>query len=231
MSAKDPNQSSSRVVSAVGGALYVAIIALGIYEEFFVRNRLVVTGNAVATAKNLAAMQPLWRTGVAAEIVLLICAITLTAILFILLRPVSRGLALLVVFFNLVSVAVEGVAALFLVIALFPLGNAAYLKAFGSDQLAAIASMAIRAHSYGFSVALIFFGCECLLLGYLIFKSGFLPKTIGVLMAAAGVAYLTHSFTLILIPKLTSVFVPAIFLPAFVGESSFAMWLLLKGVK
>jgi len=222
---------SSRVVSAAGGALYVAIIALGVCEEFFIRGRLIVAGDAVATAKNLEAMQPLWRAGVASELVLLICAVALTAIFFVLLRPVSRGLALMMVFFNLVSIAVEGVAALFLAVALFPLGDAAYLKAFDSGQLAAMTSMSIRAHGYGFSVALIFFGCECLLLGYLIFKSGYLPKTIGILMAAAGLSYLTHSFTLIAVPRLASVLFPAIFFPAFVGESSFAMWLLLKGVK
>src|SRR5207245_4160483 len=111
---------------------------------------------------------------------------------------------------NLVSLSVEAVAALDLVAALFPLGNAGYLKAFPPEQLYAMASLAIKSHSYGFGVALIFFGCTCLILGYLIFKSGFLPKALGVLMQIAGLSYLTDSFALILAPTFATRIFPAV---------------------
>lgn len=223
-------EASPRALARIGGLLYLIIIVIGIFGEAFVRGRIVVAGDAAATAANLRSMEPLWRFGIAAEFVLLSCAIALTLIFFVLLRPVSRDIAYLAVFFNLVSIAVEAVAALNLVAALFPLGNASYLRAFAPEQLYAMASLAVKAHSYGFGVALIFFGFECLILGYLIFKSGFLPKTIGVLMQIAGWCYLINSFALILAPAFANRIFPAILLPCFVGEASLCLWLLVKGV-
>jgi len=79
-------------------------------------------------------------------------------------------------------------------------------------------------------VSLIFFGCFCLLVGYLIFRSGYLPKTIGILMQIAGVCYLTNSFALVLSPALANRLFPAILVPAFIGEASLCLWLLVKGV-
>jgi len=223
-------ETSPQLYARIGGALYLVIIVLGIFEEAFVRDRLIVSGNAAATAANIKSMESLWRLSIAAEFFLLICAITLLAILFVLLRPISRHLALLAVFFNLVSIAVEAAITLNLVAALFPLGDAAYLKAFAPEQLYAMAMLAIRSQSYGFGVALIFFGCFCLIAGHLIFRSGYLPKTIGILMQIAGLCYLTDSFALLLAPKFASRIFPAILIPAFVGETSFCLWLLIKGV-
>lgn len=117
-----------------------------------------------------------------------------------------------------------------LVAALFPLGSASYLRAFEPEQLYAIASLSVKAHSYGFGVALIFFGCECLVVGYLIFRSSYLPKTIGVLMQIAGLCYLTNSFALLLAPTFANRLFPVILLPALVGEASLCLWLLVKGV-
>src|SRR6266849_3139054 len=117
------NGSSPRALSRIGGALYLIIIVLGLFEEVFVRDRIVVSGNAVATAANLRAMESLWRAGIASEFILLICAIALTLIFYVLLKPVSKELALLATFLNLVSVAVEAATTMYLVDALFPLGS------------------------------------------------------------------------------------------------------------
>jgi hypothetical protein len=223
-------EASPRVLSRIGGVLYLIIIALGFFEEAFVRSRIVVSGDSTATAANIRSLESLWRFGIAAEFALLISAVILTLILFILLRPVSRGLAMLAVFFNLVTIAVEAVAALNLAAALFPLENVGSLTAFQPEQLNAMAMLSVKSHSYGFGVALIFFGCECLVLGHLIYRSGYLPRTIGVLMLIAGVCYLTNSFALLLAPDIASRLFPAILLPAFVGEASLALWLLVKGV-
>ncbi len=223
-------EASPRVLARIGGGLYLIIIVLGLFGEAFVRSRIVVPGDATATAANLRSLEWLWRFGIAAELVLLICAVGLILILFVLLRPVSRELALLAVFFNLMALAVEAVATLNLVAALLPLGNARYLSAFEPEQLYAMASLSVQSHGYGFGVALIFFGCECLLLGYLIFRSGYLPKALGVLMQLAGVSYLTNSFALVLAPAVAERIFPAILVPAFVGEASLCLWLLVKGV-
>ncbi len=223
-------ETSPQVYARIGGVLYLIIIVVGIFDEAFVRNRIIVSGDATATAANIRSLESLWRFGIAAEFFLLICAVALTLIFFVLLRPVSRDLALLAVFFNLVSVAVEAAVQLYLLGALFPLGKAEYLRAFEPEQLYALASLSVKSHSYGFGVALIFFGCVCLILGYLIFKSGFLPKALGVLMQIAGLSYLTDSFALILAPTFANRIFPAVLVPAFVGEASLCLWLLVKGV-
>jgi hypothetical protein len=171
-------EASPRVLARVGGVLYLIIIAIGLFGEAFVRDRLIVSGNAAATAANIRSQESLWRFHIAAELLLLICAVVLLHILFVLLRPVSRELAWLAVFFNLVSITLEAAFAMYLLVALFPLGNAGYLKAFTPQQLYAMASLSVKSHGYGFGVSLIFFGCFCLIVGYLIFRSGYLPKAI-----------------------------------------------------
>jgi Domain of unknown function (DUF4386) len=222
--------TSPRVLARIGGALYLVIIAGGLYGEAFLRGRLIVPGDAAATAANLRAMEPLWRLGIASEFFMLICTVCLALVLYLLVRPVSRELALLAVFFNLVSIAVEAVNEQQLIAALLPLGRAESLGAFTPEQLNALASLSLRSYAYGFGVALIFFGCECVVLGSLIFRSGYLPKTIGVLMAAAGACYLVNSFALLAAPAVANRLFPAILLPAFVGELSLCLWLLVKGV-
>ena len=223
-------ESSPQLYARIGGALYLIIIAIGLFGEAFVRDRIIVSGNATATAKNLMASESLWRFHIAAELLLLICAVVLLMILFVLLKPVSRELMLLATFFNLVSIGLEAATAMYLVVALFPLGNAAYLEAFSSGQLYAMASLALKSHGYGFGVSLLFFGCFCMVIGRVIFRSGFLPKVIGALMQIAGLCYLTNSFALILSPALANRLFPSILLPAFVGEASLCLWLLVKGV-
>src|SRR5437899_11575169 len=223
-------EQSPQLFARVGGVLYLIIIVVGLFGEAFVRDRLVVPGDAAATATNIRSMESLWRFHIAAELFLLICAVALLMILFVLLKPVHRELALLAAFFNLVSIGLEAAITMYLLEALFPLGNAGYLTAFAPEQLHAMASLSLKSHSYGFGVSLIFFGCFCLVIGYLIFKSEYLPKTVGVLMQIAGLSYLTNSFALVLAPAWANRLFSADVVPAFVGEASLCLWLLVKGV-
>jgi len=221
---------SAVVIARIGGVLYLVIIVLGLFGEAFVRDKLIVSGNAAATAENIGSFEWLWRLGTAGNLVHLVCAVGLTLIFYILLRVVSRDLALLVVFFDLISIGIEAASKLSLVAGLFPLSNAEYLKAFEPAQLHALAYLSIRQHGYGFGISLVFFGCACLIIGYLIFRSGFLPKAIGVLMQLAGLAYLTNSFALLLAPAFANRIFPTILVPAFIGEASLCLWLIAKGV-
>jgi len=147
-----------QVYARIGGVLYLTIIVIGLFGEAFVRDRLIVSGDAAATAANVMSHESLWRFHIAAEIFLLICAVALLLILFVLLRPVSRDLALLAVFFNLVSIGIEAATTMYLLETVFPLGNAGYLKAFTPEQLYAMASLSLKSHGYGFGVSLLFFG-------------------------------------------------------------------------
>lgn len=221
---------SPQLYARIGGTLYLIIIVIGLFGEAFVRDKLIVSGDAAATAKNIIASESLWRFHIAAELFLLICAIALLMILYALLRPVSRELTLLAVFFNLVSIGLEAATTMYLIMTLFPLSNAGYLKAFSPEQLYAMASLSLKSHGYGFGVSLLFFGCFCVVIGRVIFRSSFLPKAIGVLMQIAGLCYLTDSFALVLAPSFANRIFPVILLPSFVGEASLCLWLLIKGV-
>jgi Domain of unknown function (DUF4386) len=223
-------EASPRVYARIGGALYLIIIVVGLFAEVGVRGKLVVSGDATATARNIVASPLLWRSGVAGELFMLTCAVALTLIFYVLLRPVSKHLALLAAFFNLVSIAIQATYQLNLLQGSFALADAAYLKVFEPSQLHALAYLAIKSHGYGYGIALIFFGCECIVLGYLILRSGFFPRLLGLLMQIAGVCYLVNSFALILAPTLADMLFPAVLIPAFIGEASFCVWLLVKGV-
>jgi hypothetical protein len=223
-------QSSPQAYARIGGVLYLIIIAAGLFAEAFVRDRLVVPADAAATATNIMAHETLFRLGIAADLTTFLFAIALTMILYALLRPVSNNLALLMVFFNLVQDAIGGINALNTYRPLQLLAGADYLKAFSSEQLQAMALVSLKAHSVGFGVALIFFGSSCLVLGYLLFRSGFFPRLFGILMTIAGLCYLINSLALLLSPPLAGALFPWVLLPAFVGELSLALWLAVKGV-
>jgi hypothetical protein len=213
-----------------GGVLYLIIIAAGILGQLFVRGTLVVSGDATATTHQIMAAPSLWRIGIAGDIIMHVCDLPLMLILYLLLRPVNRNLALLALLFNLIQTAVLVANKLILLVPLYLIENANYLKAFTPDQLEAVTYIAVKAHDYGFGVGLIFFGFTCLVVGYLIFCSGFLPRILGIFMQMAGLSYLINSFALLLAPAFASLISPAILLPAFIGELSFCLWFLLKGV-
>ncbi len=183
-----PFNLSPKTYARIGGVLYLVIIALGLFGETFIRDRLIVSGDATATAAKITSMEPLWRFGIAAELFLLLCAVTLTWIFYVLLRPVSGDLALLATFFNLVSMALEAVIQLNFVAALFPLEKVAYLRAFTPEQLSVMAHLSAKLYSYGFGLSLTFFAGYCLVMGYLIVRSGYLPRALGFCCRSPGCA-------------------------------------------
>jgi len=223
-------ENSPQRYARIGGALYLAIIVLGAFAEGFVSNKLIVSGDAAATAHNILASPELWRLGVASDFIVVLCAVPLLWIEYLLLRPVSKQLVLLAVLFNLVSLAVEAMSKLFLLVVMPTLGSPDYLRAFEPQQLQTLASLALKSHEIAFNIALIFFGFTCLVNGYLIFRSGYLPKLIGVLMQIAGLSYLIACFAALFAPTFADLMLPVILLPPLIGESSFCLWLLVKGV-
>jgi hypothetical protein len=213
----------------IGGVLYLLIIAAGLFAQF-VRARFVVPGNAAATASNITNDAFMFRLGLVADLSTFVCAVALTIILYVLLKPVNRNAALLMLGFNVVQDAVGSLNVLNTYRPLQLLGGAAYLKVFSPEQLQAMALLSLNTHSVGFNIAMMFFGCSCVALGCLTFTSGLFPKALGVLMAIAGVSYLTLSAARLLSPPLAAALFPSILAPALIGELSFAVWLTVKGV-
>jgi len=226
----EPYVSRPQAYARLGGVLYLAIIVFGAFSEGYVMNTLIVAGDAGATAGNIMASRGLWSAAVAADLVIPVLAVVGVWISYVLLRPVSKTLVLLDVFLTLVSLAVEAVSKLFLLLVLPVLNTSNYLPAFEHRQLGVLANLALRAHGIAFDIALVFFGCACLVEGYLLYKSGYFPKFIGVLMQIAGLCYLISCFADLLAPSIADLITPAILLPPLLGELSYCLWLLIKGV-
>jgi len=223
------NRSPQRYVR-IAGVFYLAIIALGLFGEVFVRGALVVSGDAAATAQRITDSPLLWRLGIAGDLLMHVFDLPVIVVLYLLLRPVSEPLALFTTLINVVQTAVLALNKLNLVLPLLLLSGGSTLKTFTPEQLQSLAYLAIKAHSFGFGVGLIFFGVACVVRGYLIFASGFLPKALGVLLVVAGFSYLLNSFALLLAPTLASALFPYVLIPAFVGELLLALWMIFKGV-
>ena len=225
-----PAIQSPQLYVRMGGVMYLFIIIGGIFSELFVRGKLVVSGDAVATSNNIIHSFSLWRIGIGADLLMHVLDIPVMLIIYLLLRQVNKNLALLVLLFNIVQTAVLVADILNLVAAMIPLENAAYLKAVDPNVWMAQAYLSIKLHNYGLGVGLIFFGFVCILEGYLIYKSRFFPKWIGILMQIAGACYLINSLSLLLAPGIANMIFPAILVPCFVAELSFSLWMIIKGI-
>ena len=219
-----------KIYARIGGVLYLIIIIVGLFVEMHIRAKFIVSGNATSTAINIIASEQLWRIGFAGSLIMLMCAIPLALIMYVLLCPVNRNIALLGVFFNLVSIAVEAFNNLNMFAALFPLGSSDYLKAFEPRQLHVLAYHALRMHTLGYNISLLFFGMNCFFWGYLIFKSDYFPKIVGVLLIICSVCYVANSFAWFLAPKFAAMLIPGILIPCFIAEVSVCLWLIVKGV-
>ena len=200
----------------IAGALYLVIIVAGIVGPLLTRELLIVPDDAVATANNIAASPELWGLGVALNVVMQLCDVPVMLILFLLLSPINKNIALLALLFNIIQTAT-------LVANQSTLVAAELLAA----KNAALTDVAIKAYSSGEALGLVFFGFTLLAVGYLIRHSGYLPWIIGLLIQIGGVSYVVNSFLLLVAPDLANI---VFLVPSFVAELSLALWLLVKGV-
>jgi hypothetical protein len=200
----------------------------GGFGELCVPTVLIVSGDATATANNVIASDLLFRMGFASYLVEAISDIALSLILYVLLRPVGKELALLAVFFRVVGTAIFAVSETFYFAASFFLGGADYLKTFSPDQLNTLAYVTLRTYVYGGGLFFVFGGVGSILLGYLIFRSGYLPKLLGALVAVGGVGFVIRSFALALASASAALGV-FLLLPTGLAMLSLALWLLVQG--
>lgn len=226
----DGGKIRPQLFARVCGFLYLYIFIAGMFAENFVRDRLVVPNDASATAANIVANESLFRLGFSGEYLHLACDVTIAALLYALLKPVNTYLSLMAAFFRLAADIVLAVAGIAQFAALRLLGQGDYLSSFQPAQVQSLALFAMRLHGDGYAVCLFFFSFACLLSGYLIYKSTFIPRAIGVLVAIAGICYLTFTLIHFLSPHTAAGLSPGIFVPIFVGEFSLVAWLVVRGV-
>jgi hypothetical protein len=221
-------ETSVQTYARIGGVLFLISAVAGGVGEFFVPSQLVVSGDAAATANNIMANESLFRLGFVGYVIEGLCDVALTLVLYVLLRPIHRDLALLAVFFRLVSTAVFGLAqVLFYAAPLVILGGADYLRTFSPDQLQTLSYVSLRLFGLGAGIAFAFYGVGSIVFGYLIYRSGYLPRILGVLLAISGLGFVIRTFLLVLAPAYAS---PAFLAPTAVAGVALTVWLLARGI-
>jgi hypothetical protein len=216
-----------RYARAAGVAMLLSIV-FGALGEAVLPGKIVVTGDASATAANLLAHPGLVRASFATYLVEGICDIALSVLFYILLKPVNRNLALLSAFFGLASMAIYAVAQSSFYSASLAVGESAGMSAFSPEQRNAIAMLAVRISYTVASLFLILYGIASMLRGYLIARSGYLPKPIGILFMIGGAGFFLRTATLLLAPDYSSTLM---LIPLALGGIPLMLWLLIKGVR
>jgi hypothetical protein len=222
--------TSPQLYAKVAGIIWLIVAIMAPFAEFFVRQGLIVPGNVAVTANNIVASQSLFRAGFASDLVVFVIEVALAAVLFVLFRPVSPILALVMSFARLAMVTILGLNLLNMFTALQLLTSPEYAAAFDQGQLQALAYVFLNAQSYGYALGMAFFGLHLGILGYLVYRSGFLPRILGILMVVSALGYLADSFTGFLVPQYADTLGVVVVVTALIGELPLTLWLLIKGV-
>ncbi len=217
--------SSLRLMARTTGALYLITILTGIFSAGYVSGRLVVGGDAAATAANILAHRGLLQLGFAVYLIEMACQVAITALFYNLLKPAGRNVSLVAAFLGLTGCIIKTFSRVFFIAPLFILGGAHYLTVFSVEQLQALALLFLKVNDRGAGIALVFFGFYAILTGYLIIKSTFLPRILGVVSVFGGFGWLTFLY-----PPLGGRLFPFIAIFAILGAASLIFWLIVFGV-
>jgi hypothetical protein len=218
-------ESPLRLMARIAGVLYLLTLVTGIFSAGFVSGRLFVSGDAAATAANILAHRGLLQLGFAVYLIEMACQVALTALFYDLLKPACRSLSLIAALLGLTGCVIKTFSRVFFIAPLFILGGAHYLSVFSAEQLNALALLFLKVNDKGAGIALVFFGFYAILTGYLIIKSTFLPRILGVVSVLGGLGWLTFLY-----PPLGSRLFPFLAIFAILGAAALIVWLLVFGV-
>ena len=206
-------------------ALYLFVIIAGITAQVFIADRLVVRNDAAGTAANIVAHTSLYRLAFTIFMLEMVAQVGVSLLFYDLLKPVNRSVARASAILGLTGCGIKTMARLFYYAPLILLGGASYLSATPPPQLAALSLAFIKINNQGAAIGVIFFGFEGLLRGWLLFKSGFLPRFLGVLSMVSGLGWLTWLW-----PPLGSQAFIGVALFAIAGVVATSGWLFIRGV-
>ena len=223
--------ASQQKAARLAGLLYLIAMATGLFAEFYVRfpSSLIVSGDAAKTAGNILANELLYRIGIANNIITFAIDVVLIWALYVLLKPVSRNLALLAVFFRLVETTIACVAIINSYVAMQFLSDANHLKIFDPEQIQAL-SILHDTYALTFVVVAIFLGLGSTIFNYLLFKSRYIPKALAAWGIFASLLLLMSQFAIIIFPAVEKIIIPACYGPIAIDEIALGFWLLFKGV-
>jgi len=222
--------NSINKTARMAGFLYLIYIVITIVADKLARSPLIVYGDAAATAQNIMASEWQFRIGITGDLVSIIFFLLTAWALYVLLKPVNKDLALLFLLLNLGGIAIYSLNLLNQFAAVLLLSDADYLKVFQADQLQTLAMFFLNLHLNGYWIAQIFFGAWLFPLGYLVFKSGFLPRILGIVMMIHCVGWLMTSLEFFLFPGFEVMHYLSYPL-GFISEFGLTLWLLIMGAK
>jgi len=220
---------SPRKTARMAGFFYLMFIITFVLASYL-RSRIIVFGDVATTANNIISSQGVLRLGFMSELFSALFFVLAAWALYVLLKPVNRNLALLLVLLNLGGVAIECINALNLFSALQFLSGASYLSVFQTGQLQALAMSFLNSYTNGFMITQLFFSTWLFPLGYLVYKSRFLPRPLGILLILDFFGILSWFLQFFLLPDYGILSYPGLAI-SFVAEFSISLWLLIKGVK
>ena len=213
----------------IAGACWLLCILAGV-GGFIAAGPLIVANDAAATAANILAKESWYRLGFAFDLISGASYLVTTVFLYHVLKTVGRSLSMLAAVFGLAGVAIGGVAWVSRLGLLVLLHGDQYLSAFTMSQLQAMSMIGVKLQLQVFSIAMVFFGVQCISIGYLVARSTFLPRVLGILLGLGGTSYVIASFASFLIPSFGPHLIRFVFPVALIGEGSLTLWLLVKGV-
>lgn len=216
---------SPKTKARLVGLFFLLTVVGGIVAEGFISGSLVAAGDAAATANNILSNESLFRVGLAVYLVEMACQIAMTVLFYDLLKPVSRSVARVSLFLNVAGIVIKTTSRLFYIVPLLILGNSSYVNVFTTEQSQAMALLSLKVNSEGAGIALVFFGFAGILEGYLILKSTFLPRFLGVLGILGGVGWMCFLY-----PPLAYRLFPFIVGVGLLGAVLQIFWLLVFGV-
>jgi hypothetical protein len=222
--------SSSKKTARIAGVLYLTHFVTFFLADNGVHSTAVGSIDVATIAQNIMTSESLFRIGFVNFLLTALFFFLAAWALYVLLKPVNKDLALLFVLLNLGGVAIKCISLLSEFVAMLLLSGADYLKVFQADQLQALAMLFLNVYKNGFMIAQIFFGIWLLPLGYLVFKSGFLPRILGILLIVDCFAILIWFFQFFLFPGYEAISNLCL-AESFIAEASLCLWLLVKGVK
>ncbi len=211
----------------ITGVLFVVTLLAGGFGESYVPNTLLVANDLAGTAHRMAASASLFRASFAAYLVEATCDISLTVLLYLLLRPVNRTLSLLAACFGIISTATFATAEIFYFAAALPALDSNVARVIPPDAEATLTYLCLTIYGYVFGGFAVFYGTAAMIRGLLIYRSGYLPRALGAILIAGGLSFITQNFLLLLAPKYN---LPYVVAPMMLAMISLAIWMLAKGI-
>jgi hypothetical protein len=225
-------EMTPRRAAKTAGTGYLVIFVLAIFANFVVVNGLVESGDAAATAKNIAESEGQFRAGLVAFAIVFVVDVVVAWALFILFRNLDRDVSLLAAWFRLVYTVFLGVALIFFFVALQLLSGDGYLDAFEPGQLDAHVLLAVDAFNYAWLIGLVCFGVHLIIIGYLVVASRWTSRALGYILMVAGTAYIVDTAARAVLSEYADVenlFLAIVAVPSVIGELWFTVWLLRTG--